>query len=94
MLACAALFASGGATFGAEPPSSAPGAPSAPAVPSTSTEAEMEARLAAARSRLDKAAQEVAELSMRLATVGEDRAFQIASGMQRGVIGLQLDPAS
>lgn len=54
----------------------------------------MEARLAAARSRLDKAAQEVAELSMRLATVGEDRAFRIASGMQRGVIGLQLDPAS
>jgi S1-C subfamily serine protease len=97
MLACAALFASGGATFAAEPPPAtpaAPAAPAAPAVPSTSTEAEMEARLAAARSRLDKAAQEVAELSMRLATVGEDRAFRIASGMQRGVIGLQLDPAS
>lgn len=81
VIGCAALLAAG-ASLAAEPPSSTP------------SDADVEAKLAAARDRLDKAAREVAELSMRLAAVGEDHAFRIASGLQRGVIGLQLDPAS
>jgi S1-C subfamily serine protease len=81
VIGCAALLAAG-ASLAAEPPSSSP------------SDADVEAKLAAARDRLDKAAREVAELSMRLAAVGEDHAFRIASGLQRGVIGLQLDPAS
>jgi S1-C subfamily serine protease len=80
-IGCAALLASG-VSLAADPPSS------------TSSEAEMEAKLAAARQRLDQAAREVAELSMRLAADGEDRALRIASNLQHGVIGLQLDPAS
>src|SRR5579872_2284398 len=80
VLGCAAFLASG-TSLAADPPAAA-------------SDADVEAKLAAARERLDKAAHEVAELSMRLAQAGEDQAFQITGGMHRGVIGLQLDPAS
>ena len=97
LCACLMLLDSRGASFAAEPPSSAPGAPPAPATPSATSpasEADVEAKLAAARDRLNKAAQEVAELSMRLAAEGEDHAFRFGMGLRRGVIGLQLDPES
>lgn len=77
-----ALLLAAGACFAAETP------------PAVGSDSDVEAKLAAARARLDKAAREVAELSMQLGEIGRDSAVQIRSDLGRGVVGLQLDPAS
>jgi predicted metalloprotease with PDZ domain len=55
---------------------------------------DLDARLADARRRLEEAAQQVAELSAELGADARNRAFIIRERFRRGVIGLQLDPAS
>lgn len=53
---------------------------------------DLEAQLASAREQLDRAARQVAELSAQLG-MRESRVF-IERRFRRGVVGLQLDPAS
>jgi C-terminal processing protease CtpA/Prc len=55
---------------------------------------DVEAKLAEARKRLEEAARQVAELSAQLGADATSAAVQVAQGFRRGVIGLQLDPAS
>jgi S1-C subfamily serine protease len=54
------------------------------------TDGDLEARLAAARERLQEAAREVGELSAQIG----GRVVTFGGGLPHGVIGLQLDPAS
>lgn len=58
----------------------------------TPADADVEAQLAKAREQLDQAARRVAELSAQLGVANER--FVVTRGFGRGVVGLQLDPAS
>jgi S1-C subfamily serine protease len=75
-----------------------PPAPSAPSPPpaaqSAADDAALEARLEAARARLDAAAREVAELSSESAGPIVERVFIHAGGPRRAIIGVQVDPTS
>jgi predicted metalloprotease with PDZ domain len=83
-----AVCAVNSASLAADGPSGPSGAP-----PPATSEADTEARLAAAREQLEKAAREVAALSTQLGmSAGEHVRF--GRDWSRGVIGLQLDPAS
>ncbi len=55
---------------------------------------DLEAQLAAARRQLEEAARQVAELSAEMGADARDRALTIRERFGRGVIGVQLDPAS
>jgi C-terminal processing protease CtpA/Prc len=57
-------------------------------------EGDMEAKLAQARKRLEDAARQVAELSAQLGADARVQALRTEQRFRRGVIGLQLDPAS
>jgi S1-C subfamily serine protease len=54
----------------------------------------LEARLEAARARLDAAAREVAELSSESAGPMVDRVIVYSGGPRRAIIGVQVDPTS
>ncbi len=60
--------------------------------PVTPADADVEAQLAKAREQLDQAARRVAELSAQLGMANEQ--FLVTRGFRRGVVGLQIDPAS
>jgi S1-C subfamily serine protease len=86
------------AAFGAEEASPRLGSQTLPvasadASSATPQSADLEARLARAREQLEQAARQVAELSVQL---GVERGDSVSVGrrLQRGVVGLQLDPAS
>jgi C-terminal processing protease CtpA/Prc len=55
---------------------------------------DLEAQLAQARRQLEEAARHVAELSAELGADARNRALVVRERFGRGVIGLQLDPAS
>jgi len=57
-------------------------------------ERDLEAKLAEARKRLEESARQVAELSAQLGADARRRVLQVEQRFRRGVIGLQLDPAS
>jgi C-terminal processing protease CtpA/Prc len=60
-----------------------------------SAEGDLDAKLAAARERLEQAARQVAELSAQLGADARTQVFgRIGRDMGRAMIGLQLDPAS
>lgn len=65
----------------------------AAAAAETATE-DLEAKLEAARVRLEEAAHEVAELSAEVGQPLMDRFMAIGDGPRRAIIGVQLDPAS
>ncbi|HEX4049756.1 MAG TPA: PDZ domain-containing protein [Steroidobacteraceae bacterium] len=84
--------------FGAEQASPSQSSQSPPAPPAQASSlqpqrAALEAQLARARAQLEQAARQMAQLSVQL---GAERANRVSVGqrLQRGVIGLQLDPAS
>jgi S1-C subfamily serine protease len=70
----------------------APPAPPAPPMAHPGGDAEIEAQLEAARSRLEQAANEVAQLSTRLGTVAIDELMPVEPA--RAIIGVQLEPSS
>ncbi len=72
-----------------QPPQAAP-----PGSPPAQRDRDLDARLAAARERLAQAAREVAELSAQLGTDARNRILITRERFGRGVIGVQLDPAS
>ncbi len=55
---------------------------------------DLEAQLAQARRQLEEAARQVAELSAELGADARNHALMVRERFGRGVIGLQLDPAS
>lgn len=62
-------------------------------VPDGKASADLEAKLDAARERLEKAASEVAELSAEIGKPVMDRFMMMGDGPRRAIIGVQLDPA-
>ncbi len=78
----------------APPPADADSLPSTGglSLQTASSESDLEARLATARRQLEQAARQVAELSAQLGT--QENRFFVERSFRRGVVGLQLDPAS
>ena len=91
VLAAAVLGIQG--AWAADAAASAAAAAPPPPKPATNT-ADAEARLAAARQRLEQAAHEVAELSRELAVETRDRVSEFRFETRRAIIGLQLETAS
>ncbi|MFO1427277.1 MAG: PDZ domain-containing protein [Steroidobacteraceae bacterium] len=83
-LLAAALFALPAAPAGAQSTTPKPKQPPA----------DVEARLEAARARLEAAAREVAELSADASATVIDRVIVYGGGPRRAIIGVQVDPAS
>lgn len=82
--------------LGAEDPSQGQGSQSLPAASTDASSvgpqsADPEAQLARAREQLEQAARQVAELSTQIYV---ERGNRVRVRLQRGVVGLQLDPAS
>lgn len=97
--ACAAVSL-GAPSFAQESDSQSQGAapPTAPQSPSEPEfqrqRRDLDAKLAEARRRLEEAARQVAELSAELGADARTRVLMTEQRFGRGVIGVQLDPAS
>ena len=87
----AALAIAPAAQLRADPPPAPPAPPALPGV-HPGGDGELEARLDAARGRLEQAANEVAQLSAQLGTVSLDQPMPF--GPARAIIGVQLEPTA
>ncbi|MGH8206526.1 MAG: PDZ domain-containing protein, partial [Steroidobacteraceae bacterium] len=94
MLLLPAAFGAEGASPGQSsqnPPAASVDAAATDAASGRAQSADLDAQLARAREQLEQAARQVAELSAQL---GVERGNRFWYGLQRGVVGLQLDTAS